>query len=97
MNGAGSFESIHFRHGEIEQDQVGLGFLDVLERLEAGGGFTTDFKTRLIFQQGANATAHDSMIVGDEDAIRLRSWSFFGHHGSLLSTEVCWVETICGN
>jgi hypothetical protein len=55
----GSFEAIHSRHGEIEEDQVGFGFLDALEGLEAGGGFAADVKSRLIFQQGANAAAHD--------------------------------------
>ena len=38
-NGARGFEAIHFGHGEIEQDQVGFGFFDVLDGLQTGGGF----------------------------------------------------------
>jgi len=51
----------------------------MLDRLEPGGGFATDFEARLGFQQGAHAAAHDGMIIGDEDAVRSGNWRFFSH------------------
>jgi hypothetical protein len=78
-NGSGNFQTIHFGHGEVEQDQVWFVSLDMLDSLEPGGCFTTDFQARLGFQQGAHAAAHDGMIIGDENAVRSGNRRFLSH------------------
>lgn len=73
------FEAVHFRHGQIEQDHVGLVLLDVLEGFEAVAGLMANFDARLSFQQSANASTYDGVIVGDENPIRLGLGVLFWH------------------
>ena len=78
-NDAGDFEAIHFGHGEVEQNEVGFGFFDVLDSFDAVGGFATNFQAGLRFKEGTNPAAHDSVIIRYENAIRLGRCRFFGH------------------
>jgi hypothetical protein len=64
------FEAVHFRHGQIEHEQVGLVLPDVLKCLHAVGGFGTNFDVRQRLQHGADAGAHDYMVVGNENTVR---------------------------
>ena len=88
---ADGFEAVHFRHGEVEQDHIGLEFLDEFEGFEAVAGLVADFNARLRFQQSANAAAHDGVVVGDENPIGfglgVLFWHQFGHHVSSPSAR----------
>ena len=78
-NNAGHFKTIHFGHGEVEKDEIGFGFFDVLDGFDAGGGFATNLQARLGFKEGANTTAHNGVIIRYENAIRLGRCRFSGH------------------
>jgi hypothetical protein len=68
---ADGVEAVHFRHGEIEQDHVGLMFFYIFQSFEAVGGFVADFEPRFEFKKYANTAAHDGVVVGDENALGL--------------------------
>jgi hypothetical protein len=47
---AHGFEAVHLRHGQVEQDHIGLMFFDVFEGFEAVAGSMADFDARLSFE-----------------------------------------------
>jgi hypothetical protein len=82
-NEAGHFEAVHFRHGEIQEDEIGLVLFDVFNRFDAGGGFAAHFDSGLRFEQRANAATHHGVIIRYQDAIRLGRCTLFAHRGPL--------------
>ena len=70
-DGADNIEAAHFRHGQVEDEQVRLFLLDVVHGLDAIGGFATYLDAGLGFQHGADAAADNDMVVGDQNAIGL--------------------------
>ena len=87
-NDASDFESIHFGHGEVEEDEIGFAFFDVVDGFDTGGGFATNFQAGLRFEECANPAAHDGVIIRYENAIRLGRCRFFGHVRSPWKAEV---------
>ena len=56
------------RHGQVEEENVGLDFGGKLYRLAAVAGFAHHFHVRLRFEQPSQAVAENRMIVGNDDA-----------------------------
>ncbi len=82
-NDAGHLKSIHFRHGEIEENEIGFVLFDMFNGFHARGGFTAYFNAGLRFEQRTNAATHHSVIIRYQDAIRLGRCTFFAHRGPL--------------
>ena len=69
-NAANDFEAIHFGHGEIKHNEIGLFGLDALEGFNSVGGFPGYFDAGLVLQHGTDAMADDGMVVRNQDAVR---------------------------
>ena len=68
-NRGSDFEPVHFRHGEIEEQQIGSVLSYVLDGFRAGAGLRGDFEIGLEFKDGADAATYDAMVVGDLDPV----------------------------
>lgn len=64
----GCVQSVHFRHLEIEDDDVGGRLLNFIDGFAAIGGFAADLPGILLFEQIAQATPHEGAIVCDENS-----------------------------
>jgi hypothetical protein len=61
-------QAVHARHGNVENDEVGVYFGGAFNGIESIRGFAANFKAR-IFQQGADSSANRRIVVNDEDAV----------------------------
>ena len=61
-------DAVDARHDEVHERDVGLQARDRLHRLLAVGGLPHDLDVLLQGEEGAQALAHDRVVVGDEDA-----------------------------
>jgi len=64
---AGSGEAVHYRHVDVEQNDVGLQLDDFVDRLLAILGIATDLK-RMPIQKRANGRPRGKMVIDDEDS-----------------------------
>jgi len=67
---AGSLKSIHFGHGEIEDDYVGMEFLSLDDCLSAILSFGAHDPAR-IGQRGSYETAYQSTVIDDENRFHI--------------------------
>ena len=65
-------QPVHFRHLEVEKEDVGGEGGDVVEGFVAVAGLADDFEVILRVEDGDEAVAYDGVVVGDEDADRFR-------------------------
>jgi hypothetical protein len=75
-------EAVHFRHGNIEDDDVWVEFRRFGNRLPSGRRFATDTPVGIRLQQDSNTLSHDFVIIRDED---LRQW----HQEAILGANGC--------
>jgi hypothetical protein len=64
-NLAGSIEPIEIGHADIHQGQVGAQLSRFFNCLATIHGFTADFPSRMAFDQRANATPNNFVIIGN--------------------------------
>ena len=58
----------HSRHAQIHNDEIGAQFGLLLQTFGAVAGLAADLKVGLIFQERADAPAHEFVIVHNENA-----------------------------
>src|ERR1051325_7749408 len=63
-------QSVHARHLQIEHGDVRPLLAETLDAFHAIAGFAGDLHVRRAFDRGAQAVAHDRMVVGDQDPER---------------------------
>jgi hypothetical protein len=59
-------QAVQVRHADIQNDDVGLQPLSLVHGFPTIGCFSTHFPPGMGFQQGAEAAAHDFMIVSNQ-------------------------------
>jgi hypothetical protein len=62
------FDPVHLGHADVDQGDVRLGPGDLGDRLPAVACFCDHLQVGLSRQDGAEATAHERLVVCDEDA-----------------------------
>ena len=63
----GRFEAIHFRHGNIQDQDVRLQFNAFEDGFTAVGGLSADTDVELTFQEMPEAFADNGVIVAEQD------------------------------
>jgi hypothetical protein len=61
-------QNVHTRHGNVENDEIGVYFGGAFDGIESVRGFAAYFKARSL-QQGADYGANGRIIVNNEDAV----------------------------
>lgn len=61
---AGSFQTVHNRHGDVEYDNVRLQSAGEPEGLTAVFGLAAHFPTRSCLDQGSQTSTYDVVVVG---------------------------------
>jgi hypothetical protein len=62
------FEAVEPRHADVHDDQVGTETPGLFDGIPAVARFATDFDIRPGLQERSNASAHQLVIVGDENS-----------------------------
>ena len=57
-------------HGEVEDDQIGAPFFEMVEQLFAAGGGPHQVEVRLLLQHAGQDFADEGRVVDDGDADR---------------------------
>ncbi len=65
---AGSFQAVEARHADVHDDEVGTQTPGLFDGILAIARFATDFDVRPRLQERSNASAHQFVIVGDENS-----------------------------
>ena len=61
-------QAVDFRHPEIEHDDIRLERAIELDGLRPAIGFADDDDVRFVFEDAAEALAHERVVVGEQDA-----------------------------
>jgi len=72
-NPADRFHSVHFRHHQIHEDDVGCMTSDGCDGLVAVGGLRDDLELGIRAEQHVEPVTDDRVIVDDQDADRFGS------------------------
>ncbi len=81
-------------HDDVHQDDVRAQSTGLLDRLHAVLGFADHLHARLAGDQGAQPSAHDGVIVGDQDADRIVHIGLFLSQLLSLSLALLRVSVI---
>ena len=63
------FETVHHRHRDVDDHQIGLKLVDELDCLEPVTGLPDDLEVGLERQQRVHQLAHAGRVVGDDHAV----------------------------
>jgi hypothetical protein len=72
-NGTGGTQTVHFRHQEIKNDEVGLAVIGSFDRVRTVGNLSADVPIGIRFETRTESAAHKNMVVGDQNAKRQES------------------------
>jgi hypothetical protein len=76
---ASRIDSVHARHGHIENNQIGPDSRCLVERVDSVAGFTTYVEPREL-QLPANSCSNVGIVINDENRIRHAApWKRGGH------------------
>src|SRR5271163_623680 len=67
MNGTGGFNAVHFGHGDIHDDEVGLEFNGHTDGVDAIFRFADEFPFTGGVEYGLDATTDKGVIIDDQD------------------------------
>ena len=68
VNMAGRFETVHARHGQVENDGIGTQRGSFGDRLVTIFGVAANFPALMAFQEAAQALALEFVVVGNQDS-----------------------------
>jgi len=63
----GGFQAVHFRHGEIENDQVGAKLLGFLDSLNSVNCLAADSELRMRVEKRTELATNDLVIVNEQN------------------------------
>src|SRR4029450_2726 len=61
-------ETVHVRHADVEEDEVGVRLADEWEHLGAGLRLADDLEPAVGFERTLDPVEDEAMVVGDHDA-----------------------------
>ena len=67
-DGGGGGQAVHLGHADVHEHDVGAVFVGGLDGFEAGAGFGDDVDVGLVVEDHGEATAHEGLVVDDDDA-----------------------------
>jgi len=68
MNSAGGIHAVEKGHADIENGDIGLQFGGFFDGIAAINGFGADMPAIAGFEEGAEASANDGVVIRDQDA-----------------------------
>ena len=79
----GRLEPVEVRHADVHQDDVGVELAGCPERLLAVARLADDLDVRLRLEDHAEARAHESLVVDDQDTDAHASPSLTGSRAEM--------------
>ena len=68
VNMAGGFETVHARHGQVENDGIGIQRGGFGDRLVTIFGVAAHFPALMAFKEAAQALTLEFVVVGNQDS-----------------------------